>query len=258
MSELDCEETIRLLEGFADGELDAVTGFGVQEHLDHCEACRTRWRWHRDLAASLERIATERQHPPSPSLRRRVLRDAAATTGALESNESRGRSPRRRTVKRILMGAAGLLLILAPLMTGLSPESRGEDPSRLGDARDLPEAMDFVRDHEKVDSGEAKFLYASDPGATWTALKSPFADRTAVPAARIANYRFAGARFCRVGSRPVVHALYEKQGQRVSAFVLEEVLAEIDPAVIHRVEHELFHRPEVPLDLLFPDALHEA
>lgn len=64
-----CEEVIRQLYDFLDGEIDPNRHAAIEHHLDLCRGCFSRIEFERLLKRRLAELAHE---PATPSLRRRV------------------------------------------------------------------------------------------------------------------------------------------------------------------------------------------
>lgn len=68
---LDCEEAVRLLALFLDGELRSGEADGVARHLEQCRSCFSRAEFEKRLKAQLAALG----HPPvDPAFEERVRR----------------------------------------------------------------------------------------------------------------------------------------------------------------------------------------
>ncbi len=73
----DCEEVVRALWDFLDGELEEADVERIEEHLEHCGYCRSHSTFERRLVDELAGL--RRQHSDPDALRSRVeaaLREA--------------------------------------------------------------------------------------------------------------------------------------------------------------------------------------
>lgn len=177
----DCNSVDRLREAFDDNELDAVTSFAVQEHLDSCPRCRARHAWAREVRASLARVKASAPMA-TPALRARVRRGLEAT--------------RRRTVFAGV-GIAAAFVVAALIGFRMLPRS----------SDDL--AMDFARNHHASMQRTDPVKFAStDPRAVemWLREQLPFA--LAVPRQPPSGYQLKGARLCAVAGKKVGYLLY--------------------------------------------------
>jgi hypothetical protein len=57
-TDLDCHETIRLLDGFLDEELAEEDRLAVEQHLSACVGCQSRARFERRLREKLRELKT--------------------------------------------------------------------------------------------------------------------------------------------------------------------------------------------------------
>lgn len=60
---ITCDEALRLLASFLDGELQVVTRDRVEHHLEICRACFSRAEFERRLKAELGRLGREEISP---------------------------------------------------------------------------------------------------------------------------------------------------------------------------------------------------
>ena len=84
---ITCEEALRLLAVFLDGELHGEQHDSVERHLKACQGCFSRAEFERRLKAEVRRL---RQEEVSPSFEDRVRRilDSFAPTAANPSDDS--------------------------------------------------------------------------------------------------------------------------------------------------------------------------
>lgn len=67
-----CQETLREIERFLDGELDRVVTVRIEEHLSDCSPCMQRTEFRRHLKVMVAEKCTERAAPDDLS---RKIRD---------------------------------------------------------------------------------------------------------------------------------------------------------------------------------------
>jgi anti-sigma factor RsiW len=83
---INCEEALRVLAEYLDGELDRLAGADVAVHLDRCRSCYSRSEFERRLK---ERVGALREAPvPAPfenRIRELLVSFAAADDGTAES-----------------------------------------------------------------------------------------------------------------------------------------------------------------------------
>jgi anti-sigma factor RsiW len=216
MRKLDCEDTQNLLDAFADNALDAVTSLAVQEHLDTCSHCRSHWRWNKELARSLSRLA-EATPSADTSLRARILE-----------------SPKKNlfefwSVPRLRRRLAAAAMFIAALAVGTTLLSRKQSSP--------PAAMDFVRNHSILhEPNDRNSLITRDLAQAQDWLTERLHGALVIPKQAPDGFRLAGVRICRMGAAAVAQVIYEKEGQRLSFYLTEqplELLGGLDHAERH-------------------------
>src|SRR4030095_11446253 len=88
-----CEEAIKLMDGYLDGELEPMTSQKIEQHLRDCRKCEQAYEAHTALAHAISRGAPYYKAPAE--LRQRVqssLRDAVG--GSARENHALLTSPR--------------------------------------------------------------------------------------------------------------------------------------------------------------------
>jgi anti-sigma factor (TIGR02949 family) len=66
---LDCEEVLRVIFAYLDGELEPIGRARVEAHLERCRGCFSRAEFERRLKRHMTGLASE---PVSPAFERRV------------------------------------------------------------------------------------------------------------------------------------------------------------------------------------------
>src|SRR5437764_5485319 len=95
---MTCEEAIKLMDGYLDGELDPMTSQKIEQHLRACRKCEQAYEAHTALAHAISRAAPYYKAPTE--LRQRIqssLRDAVGIRGsrsAARENRALLTSPR--------------------------------------------------------------------------------------------------------------------------------------------------------------------
>ena len=78
---MNCEEVIKLMDGYLDGELDPVTSQKIEQHLRDCRKCEQAYEATRLLAHAISQAAPYYKAPTE--LRERIhssLRDAISAS----------------------------------------------------------------------------------------------------------------------------------------------------------------------------------
>lgn len=81
---ITCDEAVRLLAAFLDGELHAGDSAGVERHLETCRSCFSRAEFERRLKREVARLGRE-EVPTGFEERVRRLLDSFTTLAAGES-----------------------------------------------------------------------------------------------------------------------------------------------------------------------------
>lgn len=66
---LSCEEAIRLLASYLDGELERGSSAKLEDHLERCRSCYSRHEFEKGLK---ERVAALREASPRPEFEERI------------------------------------------------------------------------------------------------------------------------------------------------------------------------------------------
>ena len=76
---MTCEEAIKLMDGYLDGELDPMTSQKIEQHLRACRKCEQAYEAHTALAHAISRGAPYYKAPAE--LRERLYDRVTATLG---------------------------------------------------------------------------------------------------------------------------------------------------------------------------------
>ena len=104
---MNCNEAVKLVAAYADGEIDSARGRSIEEHLRSCAACEAK---HQDVLALRARIRAEVPYYPAPPalnerLRAAVARDASEPDGSERPAAPAPRSPDRSRFGWLMGGA---------------------------------------------------------------------------------------------------------------------------------------------------------
>src|SRR6266516_2048179 len=102
---MTCEEAIKLMDGYLDGELDLMTSQKIEQHLRACRKCEQAYEAHTALAHAISRAAPYYKAPTE--LRQRIessLRDAVGIRGSRSAaRENRALLTSPRAERRLLL-----------------------------------------------------------------------------------------------------------------------------------------------------------
>jgi anti-sigma factor RsiW len=208
MRKLDCEDTQKLLDAFADNALDAVTSLAVQEHLDTCAHCRSHWQWNKELARSLSRLAHATPSADT-SLRARVLESPRKNPFEFWS------IPRLRRRLAVVVVFIAVFAVVATLV--------------FRERSSPPAAMDFVRNHSiSHEPDNTNYLSTRDLAQAQDWISARLHGGLVIPKQAPDGFRLAGVRICRMGAMAVAQVIYEREGQRLSFYLTEQPLASLN------------------------------
>ncbi len=84
---IDCEEALRLMAVYLDGELHGTKHEGVERHLKACRSCYSRVEFERRLKAELGRLGREDVHPAFEQRIRQLITSFTSSPAEQPSDE---------------------------------------------------------------------------------------------------------------------------------------------------------------------------
>ena len=139
---MNCEEAIRIVDGYLDGELDPVTSQSIERHLRECQRCRQTYEAQRVLTRTIETRLP--YYKASSELRRRIqaslregANDSAPTSLELEpqvlGNRKQTESPRSAVFGAPWnwLAAAAALTLTAIIAVKVSPLLKRSDSEQF-------------------------------------------------------------------------------------------------------------------------------
>src|SRR4030095_7314363 len=125
-----CEEAIKLMDGYLDGELDPMTSQKIEQHLRDCRKCEQAYEAHTALAHVISRGAPYYKAPAE--LRQRVqssLRDAVSVrvtreNHALLTSPRHERRPFLREISWNWLALAAAIILAAIIASSFLPRLR--------------------------------------------------------------------------------------------------------------------------------------
>src|SRR6266542_7685 len=241
-----CEEAIKLIDGYLDGELDPLTSQKIEQHLRDCRKCEQAYEAHTVLAHAISRGAPYYKAPTE--LRQRVqssLRDAVGvrvSRGATRENHALLTSPReeRRLVLPEIpwnwLALAAAIILAASIASSFLPRLRPGTSDQLL-------ATQLIASH--VRSLMANHL--TDVGSSDQHTVKPWLDSKldfAPPVVDLSSEGFPliGGRLDYLDNRPVVALVYERRKHFINLFVWPTASDEAKaPKTIARQGYQLLH-----------------
>jgi mycothiol system anti-sigma-R factor len=236
-----CEEAIKLMDGYLDGELDPMTSQKIEQHLRDCRKCEQAYEAHTALAHAISRGAPYYKAPAE--LRQRVqssLRDAVG--GSARENHALLTSPRvdRRLVlpeipwNWLALAAAIILaaIIASSLLSQLRPPTSDQFLATQLIASHVRSLMaDHLTDVASSDQHTVK---------PWLDTKLDFAP----PVVDLSSEGFPliGGRLDYLDNRPVAALVYGRRKHFINLFVWPAASDEAKaPKTITREGYQLLH-----------------
>lgn len=220
---MNCEETMKLMDGYLDGELDPITSQKIEQHLRECHKCEEAYTAQRQLVGIVRSAAP--YHKASPELKRRIqssLRqpvDARPTDSA--TRESRVMTTKEYAEPRSIFSGAPwnwLALAAAIILTAIIASSLAPRLQRRGADQFL--ATQLIASH--VRSLMANHL--TDIASSDQHTVKPWLDERldfAAPVADFASEGFPllGGRLDYLDNRPVAALVYQRRKHFINLFV---------------------------------------
>src|SRR6266700_8324768 len=218
-----CEEAIKLMDGYLDGELDPMTSQKIEQHLRDCRKCEQAYEAHTALAYAISRGAPYYKAPAE--LRQRVqssLRDAvgvrASRSAARENHASlTSRWAKRRPVLPEIPWnwlALAAAIILGALITAVFlPRMRAPNADQFL-------ATQLIASHVRsLMANHLTDVPSSDQHTVkpWLDAKLDFAP--AVVDLSTDGFPLIGGRLDYLDNRPVAALIYQRRKHFINLFV---------------------------------------
>ena len=216
-----CEEVRAAIGAYLDEELSVLEILRVDEHLEHCEACRQVRNSEADLHALLAADAV--LDAPPARLRENILASVAPAELALSGD----RPGRRAPVLRIVLACATAAVLLLGVL--LVAGSRGPAAGPL--------TADVVVWHLDAERNVVDLeLKTSDSSRVTAWLGRRLGLRASFPSVAPGGERLVGARVSSIASHQAAQLLYEGDGPRFSLFLMRWPFRRPQEATEHLVE----------------------
>jgi len=244
---MNCEEAIKLVDGYVDGELDPITSQTIELHLRECHKCNQAYKTHGSL---IRAIGTAAPYYKAPAELRERIQSSLLEQIAEQSNGS-GRIPRgaRPLIAKkqsespsILFGSswnwlalAAALVFAAVIAWNVLPRSQRPNDQFL--------ATQLIASHVRsLMANHLTDVASSDQHTVkpWLDAKLDFAP--AVVDLSSEGFPLIGGRLDYLDNRPVAALIYQRRKHFINLFVWPAVANETrTPKTITRQGYQLLH-----------------
>src|SRR5438093_3454015 len=243
---MTCEEAIKLMDGYLDGELDPMTSQKIEQHLRACRKCEQAYEAHTALAHAISRAAPYYKAPTE--LRQRIqssLRDAVGIRGSRSAaRENRELLTSPRAERRLLLpeipwnwlALAAAIILAAIIASSLLPRLRTP-------ASDQFLATQLIASHVRSLMADHLTDVASSDQHTvkpWLDTKLDFAPSVIDLSSE--GFPLIGGRLDYLDNRPAAVLIYQRRKHFINLFVWPaESNATRSTKAISRQGYQLLH-----------------
>src|SRR6266550_1835091 len=243
---MNCEETTKLMDGYLDGELDAITNQAIEQHLRGCHNCDQVYKTQRSLIRAIS-SATPYYKAPS-ELRERIQSSLRKeTTGHPVRNGVRGaqvlsykRQPEPRSILSEApwnwLGLAAALFFAAIIIFNVVPRLQRPGADQFLETQLIASHVRSLMANHLTD------VASSDQHTVkpWLDAKLDFAP----PVVDLSSEGFplVGGRLDYLDNRPVAALVYQRRKHFINLFVWPAASDEAKaPKTITREGYQLLH-----------------
>jgi mycothiol system anti-sigma-R factor len=243
---MNCERAAELMEGYLDGELDALTNQEIERHLGDCDKCAQAYESERNLIRAIAggapyyKAPAELRQSIQSSLRREIAsQPLGSVSGEKPPRISSGRSERPAMVlapQWSWLALAAAIIAAAIIAVSIVPRWRGNGGNQLL-------ATQLIASH--VRSLMASHL--TDVGSSDQHTVKPWLDTKldfAPPVFDLTSDGFplVGGRLDYIENRPVAALVYQRRKHFINLFIwpAESVMTVADKTISHQ-GYQLVH-----------------
>jgi mycothiol system anti-sigma-R factor len=220
---MTCEEAIKLMDGYLDGELDPITNQAIEQHLRECNKCDQAYKTQRSLIGAIGNATTYYKAPAG--LRERIQSSLREETAAHPMRNGvrgsqalfRGRQPELQT---ILSGTPWNWLALAAAVIFAAAIALNLVPRLVRPGADQFLATQLIASHVRsLMANHLTDVPSSDQHTVkpWLDTKLDFAP--AVVDLSQKGFPLIGGRLDYLDNRPVAALIYQRRKHFINLFV---------------------------------------
>jgi mycothiol system anti-sigma-R factor len=243
---MNCERATELMDGYLDGELDAVTNQEIERHLRDCDKCTQAYELQRDLVRAIEssapyfRAPAELRQSIQSSLRAQINRQPIGNVSdekhARVFSRTSERLPMVFTPQWSWLALAAAIIAAAIVAVNVVPRWRGNGGDRFL-------ATQLIASHVRsLMASHLTDVESSDQHTVkpWLDTKLDFAP----PVFDLTNDGFPliGGRLDYIENRPVAALVYQRRKHFINLFIwpAESVMTVADKTISHQ-GYQLVH-----------------
>ena len=242
---MNCEEAIKLMDGYLDGELDPITSQTIEEHLRECHNCDQAYKTHGSLIRAIGNATPYYKAPPD--LRERIQSSLREEIGERPMrNVGRDAQPlfprRQREPRTILFGTPWNWLALAAAIL-LAAIIGWNLPRLQRPGADQLLATQLIASHVRsLMANHLTDVASSDQHTVKPWLDSKLDFAPAVPDLSSEGFPLLGGRLDYLDNRPVAALIYQRRKHFINLFVWPaESNASKATKAISRQGYQLLH-----------------
>jgi len=242
---MNCEEATKLVDGYLDRELDAVTNQEIERHLRDCDKCAQAYESERNLVRAVESGAPYYKAPAElrqwiqSSLRAQISRQPLGNV----SNQKRAKVFRKSERPVMVLAPQWSWLALAAAIIAAAIIAVNVVPRWRGNGGDQFLATQLIASHVRsLMASHLTDVASSDQHTVkpWLDTKLDFAP----PVLDLTNDGFplVGGRLDYIENRPVAALVYQRRKHVINLFVwpAESVMTVADKTITHQ-GYQLVH-----------------
>jgi mycothiol system anti-sigma-R factor len=242
---MNCEEAIRLVDGYLDGELDAITNQEIESHLRDCAKCAQTYETQRDLVSAIEAGASYYRAPADlrQSIQSALRAEISKQHSESNPDERPAVRPREESKPKIVftpqwswLALAAAIIAAAIIFVNVAPRWQSPRADRFL-------ATELIASHVRsLMASHLTDVASSDQHTVkpWLDTKLDFA-----PAVfDLANDGFPliGGRLDYIENRPVAALVYQRRKHFINLFIwpADSVMTTADKTISHQ-GYQLVH-----------------